>query len=87
METKRPQIVRDILRNKNEAGEIRLYKLQTILQSYSHQKSVMSHTQKKQKYRLMEKDRKSRDRPMHLWSPNLRQRRQEYAMGKRQSLQ
>ena len=71
METKRPQIVREILRKKNEAGEIRLYKLQTILQSYSHQKSVMSHTHKKQKYRLMEKDRKSRDRPMHIWLPNL----------------
>ena len=25
----------------------------------------------KQKYRLMEKDRKSRDRLMHLWLPNL----------------
>ena len=41
----------------------------------------------KQKYRLMEQDRKPRNKPMHLWSVNLQQRRQEYTMGKRLSLQ
>ena len=34
----------------------------------------------KQKYRLMELDRKPRNKPMNLWSINLQQRRQEYTM-------
>ena len=41
----------------------------------------------KQKYKSMEEDRKSRGKPMHLWSPNLWWKRQEYAVEKRQSLQ
>ena len=41
--------------------------LQTILQSYSNQDSmVLAQTQK---YRSMEQDRKSRDKPTHIWSP------------------
>ena len=28
----------------------------------------------------VEQDRKSRDKPTHLWSPNLGQKRQEYTM-------
>ena len=40
----------------------------------------------KQKYRSMEQDRKSRDKPTNLWLPNLWQRRQEYTMEKRLSL-
>ena len=59
--------------------------LQTILQRYSHQNSMV--LAQKQKYRSMELDRKSRDKPMHLWSPNLWQRRQEYTMEKQQSFQ
>ena len=43
--------------------------LQTILQGYSHQNGMV--LAPKQKYRLVEQDRKSRDKPMHLWSPNL----------------
>ena len=43
--------------------------LQTILQSYSNQDSMV--LAQKQKYRSMEKDRKPRDKPTHLWSPNL----------------
>ena len=35
----------------------------------------------------MEQDRKSRNKPRHIQSINLQQRRQEYAMEKRQSLQ
>ena len=43
--------------------------LQTILQSYRNQDSmVLAH---KQKYRSMEQDRKPRDKPTHLWSTNL----------------
>ena len=35
----------------------------------------------------MEQDKEPRNKPTHLRSINLRQRRQEYTMGKRQSLQ
>ena len=41
--------------------------LQIILQSYSHQDSMV--LTQKQKYRPMEKDRKPRNKPMHLWVP------------------
>ena len=34
-----------------------------------------------QKYRPMEQDRKSRNKPMHLWVPYFSQRKQEYTMG------
>uniref|UniRef100_A0AC11DQI4 Uncharacterized protein n=1 Tax=Ovis aries TaxID=9940 RepID=A0AC11DQI4_SHEEP len=34
----------------------------------------------------MEQNRKPRDKSTHLWTPYLRQRRQEYTMEKRQSL-
>ena len=58
--------------------------LQTILQSYRHQDSMV--LAQRQKYRLMEQNRKPRDKSMHLWTPYLGQRRQEYTMEKRQSL-
>ena len=41
--------------------------LQILPQSYSHQDSMV--LAQKQKYRPMEKDRKHRDKPMHLWVP------------------
>ena len=41
--------------------------LQTILQSYSNQDSMV--LEQKQKYRSMEQDRKPRDKPTHIWSP------------------
>ena len=41
--------------------------LQTILQSYNHQDSMI--LAQKQKYRSMEQDRKPRNKPMHLWVP------------------
>ena len=59
--------------------------LQTILQSYSHQDSMV--LAQKQKYRSMEQDRKPRNKPMHLWAPYFWQKRQEYTMGQRQPLQ
>ena len=43
--------------------------LQTILQSYSNQDSMV--LAQKQKYRSMEQDRKSRDKTMYIWSPYL----------------
>ena len=41
--------------------------LQTILQSYSHQDSMV--LAQKQKYRSMEQDIKPRNKPMHVWIP------------------
>ena len=59
--------------------------LQTILQSYSNQDNMV--LSQKQKYRSMEQDRMPKDKPTHLWSANLWQRRQGYTMKKTQSLQ
>ena len=59
--------------------------LQSIPQSYSNQYSMVP--AQKQKYRSMVQDRMSRDKPMHIWSPNLRQGRQEHTVGKGQPLQ
>ena len=59
--------------------------LQTILQSYCNQDNMV--LAQKQKHRSMEQDRKPRDKPTHLWSTNLWQRRQGYTMEKSQSLQ
>ena len=55
--------------------------LQLILQSYSHQDSMV--LAQKQKYRPMEQGRKPRNKPMHLWVPYFWQRRQEYTMEKK----
>ena len=56
-------------------------RLQTILQSYSSQNS-MALTQK-QAYGSVEQNGEPRNKPTHLWSINLRQRRQEYTIGKK----
>ena len=53
--------------------------LQIILQSYSHQDSMV--LAQKQKSRPMEQDRKAINKPMHLWVPYFLWRRQEYTMG------
>ena len=78
---KRTRVAKAILRKKNGAGGIRL---QTIIQSYSNQDSMV--LAQKQKYRSMVQDRKPRDKPMNIWSPNLRERRQ-HKMEKRHPLQ
>ena len=52
--------------------------LQIRPQSYSHQDSMV--LAQRQKYRSMEQNRKPRDKSMHIWTPYLRQRRQEYTM-------
>ena len=54
--------------------------LQTILQSYS-KLSVLG---EEQKYKLVEQDRKPRDKPMHLWPfIVICDKRDEYMMEKR----
>ena len=55
-----------------------------ILQSYSHQDSIV--LAQKQKYRPMEQDKKPRNKLMYLWVPYFWQRRQEYTMGQREPL-
>ena len=52
--------------------------LQALLQSHCHQDSMVM--AQRQKYRSMEQNRKPRDKSMHLWTPYLWQRRQEYTM-------
>ena len=59
--------------------------LQTLQQSHSHQDSMA--LAQKQKYKSMQQDRKPIDKPINLWAPYLWQRRQEYTMENRQSLQ
>ena len=43
--------------------------VQAILQSYSHQDSIV--LEQRQKYRSMEQNRKPRDKSMHLWTNHL----------------
>ena len=59
--------------------------LQIILQSYSHWNTMV--LAQKQKYRPIEQDRKSRNKPIQLRVPYFWQRRQDYTMGQRQPLQ
>ena len=56
-------------------------RLQIILQSYSHQDSMV--LAQNQKYRPMEQDRKPRNKLIHLEVYYSLQRRQEYTMGQR----
>ena len=59
-------------------------RLQTIPQSYSCQDNMV--LAQRQKYTSMEQNREPRDKSTHLWTPYLRQRRQENTMDYRQSL-
>ena len=54
--------------------------LQIILQSYSHQDSMV--VAQKQKYRPMERERKPRNKPMLLWVPYFWQRGKNIQWGK-----
>ena len=77
---KKPQLAKAVLRNwRNQSAW-----LQNILQSHSHQDSMV--LAQRQKYRSMEQNIKPRDKPSYLWTPYLWQRRQKYTMEKRQSL-
>ena len=82
---KRPQIAKAVLRKKEWSWRNQPFWLRTILQSYSHQDSMI--LGQKQTYSSMEQDRKPRNKPMHLWAPDFLQKRQKYTMGQRQPLQ
>ena len=71
---KKPRIAKAILRKKTNWRNQPAW-LQAILQSHSHQESMV--LAERQKYRSMEQNRKPRDKSMHLWTPYLWQRRQE----------
>ena len=83
METQKTLNSQSSLEGKKQSWRNQTPCLQTILQSYSNGDNMV--LAQKQKYRSMEQDRKPRDKSMHLWSTNLWQWRQGYAMEKRQS--
>ena len=58
--------------------------IQTTLQLYSHQDSMV--LAQRQKYRSVEQNRKPRDKSNNLQTLCLLQRKQKYTMEKRQSL-
>ena len=64
---KRPWIAKDSLEKKEWSWRNQPFWLQSILQSYSHQDSMVP--AQKHKYRPVEQDRKPRNKPMHLWVP------------------
>ena len=62
-------------------------RLQTVLQSKAAVSKTVWYWYKKQIYRAIELNWEPRNKSRHLWSINFQQRKQEYKMGKRQSLQ
>ena len=85
METQKTSNSQSSLEKENQSWSNQAPGLQTVLQSYSNQDRMV--LAQKQKYRSMVQDRMPRDKLTHLWAPNLRQRRQEHTMKKRQPLQ
>ena len=85
METQKTLNSQSSLEKEEWSWRNQLFWLQFILQSCSHRESMV--LAQKQKYRPMEQDWKPRNKPIHLWVPYFWQRRQEYTMGQRQSLQ
>ena len=80
---KKPWIAKAILRKKDGTRGISLPVFR-LYNKASHQDSMV--LARRQKYRLMEQNRKPRDKSRRLWTPYLWQRRQEYTMEKRQPL-
>ena len=80
---KRPRIAKAILRKKEEIRRHSSPRLQMILQSYSIQNSMIL----AQKDTYINRTEQRAQKLTHTLMANLQQRRQEYIMKKRQSLQ
>ena len=85
METQKTPNIQSNLEKEKWSWRNQATQLQTIPQSYSNQDRIV--LAQKQKYRSILQDRMPRDKPTHILSPNLWQRRQEHTMEKRQPLQ
>ena len=83
--TKDPQNSQSNLEKEQWSWGNQAPRLQTIPQSYSNKDSMV--LAQKWKYRSIVQVRMPRDKPTHIWAPNLRQRRQEHTVEKRQPLQ
>ena len=79
METQKTLNNQTVLRRKNSRGGITLPDFR-LPQSCTNQNGIV--LAEKQKHRSMEQDSKPRNKPTHLWSINLGQRRQEYTKEK-----
>ena len=79
---KRPRIAQSSLEKEEWTWRNQPFWLQIILQSYSHQDSMV--LAQKQKYRTMEQDKKPRNKLTHLKRVSyFWKRRQEHTMGQR----
>ena len=66
---KKPRIAKAILRKNGWNWRNQPARLQALLQSHSHQDSIV--LAQRQKYRSMEQNRKPRDKSMRIWTPYL----------------
>ena len=80
VETQKSMISQSSLEKEEGSWRNQSSWLQTILQNYSHQDSMV--LAQKQTYRPMEQDRKPSDKPMNLQAPYLWQIRQNIQWGK-----
>ena len=69
METQKTQNGQSNLEKEKRSWRNQAPQLQTIPQSYSNEDSTV--LAQKQKYRSTVQDRIPRDKPMHIWAPNL----------------
>ena len=78
---KRPRIDKSNSEEKEQSRKNKHPRLQTILLSYSNQNSMV--LAQKQTYTSVEQKGEPRNKPTHLWSINLKQKRKVYTMEKR----
>ena len=80
MKSSKTQNCQSNLEENEQSRKHNPLRLQTILQSYMNQNSMVS--AQKQTYGSMEENREPRTKSTHLWLISLWQRRQDYTMGK-----